>query len=38
VRLDPSFAPQTQVAVLATSYAEQPDLDVDVRKTDRSHG
>jgi chloramphenicol 3-O-phosphotransferase len=30
VRLDPFFAPQTQVAVLASSYAEQPDLDVDV--------
>jgi P-loop Domain of unknown function (DUF2791) len=30
MRLDPSFAPQTQVAVLASSYAEQPDLDVDV--------
>jgi hypothetical protein len=29
VRLDPAFTPQTEVAVLATSYAEQPDLDAD---------
>lgn len=28
-RLDPAFTPQTEVAVLATSYAEQPDLDAD---------
>ena len=32
VRLDPAFTPQTEVAVLATNYAEQPDLDADIER------
>ena len=35
VRLDPSYRPHTEVAPIAFSYAEQPDLDVNEERTDR---